>query len=364
MSSFTFHNVAIRAISAAVPDHTIKLDTSNPYVAKFVKQIGIKQVHLSITEQSPIDIGYVAINQALAHAGWTPEDLDLVIFDTQYPDFLGGTGDSCLLHHYLNLRQNCAVFDMTVGCAAFPYSLTVACSMMQGSDDIRKVALLNGDMFWWYKAKNKQELIAQNQHLFGDCTGVILLEKVNPGESPDIKTKLFAQGHGYMHLIDAPSFKNSWHCSTSKYRMPDGEIVETQPGHGFLYMNGAAINDFSTEIVVQSIKENFHDNIYNYDYYIFHQANKYILNSITSELNLDPEKVLFSLDQYGNTASASAINVICHKLNNIKAPVHVFNASFGIGLSWGFSEFTISPNTVRSIVSTDNKLTDHCITPL
>ena len=77
-------------------------------------------------------------------------------------------------------------------------------------------------------------------------------------------------------------------------------------------MNGMGIHEFSTGKVVDCIKEHYGAQIKDYDYYVFHQANKQILNAITTRLELDPSKVLVSLDQYGNTSAASALTTSPH----------------------------------------------------
>ena len=166
MSSFQFSHVALRGFAAATPDHLIKFDTSDRRVARFVKQMGIEQVHLSVTEQTAVDLGYVALQQALKQADWTSSDLDLVIFDTQSPDFLGGAGNAALIHHYFNLRPDCAAFDMSPGCAAFPYALTVACSMLQIPGDIntKRIAVIIGDI-QWSAYKDRETMLAQPHHL-------------------------------------------------------------------------------------------------------------------------------------------------------------------------------------------------------
>ena len=74
--------------------------------------------------------------------------------------------------------------------------------------------------------------------------------------------------------------------------------------------------------------------------------------------------MLISVDQYGNTSAASALTTICHNLHDLTRPAHIFNASFGIGLSWGFSEFVIEPGTVSTIISTDHHFTEHCLKPV
>ena len=148
MSTFSFAQLAIKCVAAAVPAHVHTFDQSSRRAARFSKQMGIDEVHISVTEQTALDLGYVALNSALEHVGWQPQDLDLIIFDTQTPDFRGAVGDSLLLHKYLQLKESCVVFDMTMGCAALPYLITVAGSLMNSSPDLHRAAILTGDSKW------------------------------------------------------------------------------------------------------------------------------------------------------------------------------------------------------------------------
>ena len=332
--------------------------------------MGIEQVHLSVTEQTAVDLGYVALQQDLKQADWTSSDLDLVIFDTQSPDFLGGSSNAALIHHYFNLREDCAAFDMSPGCAAFPYSLTVACSMLQGAVNMKRIAIFNGDI-QWFTYQDRESLLGQAQHLFGESAGVVLLEKVTPGTCPEIKTSLYANGHGYQYLFVAPAAHDAWHLNADQFVLPNGTTVDygrdTRGKNSnvfFSYMDGMAIHEFSTSKIVDCITKEIGEALYDYDYYVFHQANKQILATITERLQLDSAKVLVSIDKYGNTSAASALTTICHTLNHIERPAHIFNASFGVGLTWGFSDFVIEPGTVNAITPTPHHFTEHCLKPV
>lgn len=370
MSPFQYSNIALRGFAVATPDHLIKFDTSDRRTSKFVKQMGIAQVHLSITEQTTVDLGYVALNQALKQAGWEAQDLDLLLFDTQYPDFIGGAGNAILMHHYCNLREDCVVFDMNPGCAAFPYSLNTACSLLSSGSKTKRVALVNGDI-QWFGYYNREDLLTRSQHLFGETVGVVLLEKVEDASCPEIKISLGADGHGYKHLFVGPGGHDAWHLDADQFELPNGAILDygrnlqgEKSNIFFGYMDGMAIHEFSTVKIVDCIKQEVGAKLQDYDYYVFHQANKQILDAMTSRLELDPAKVLVSLDQYGNTGAASALTTICHTLNQLERPAHIFNASFGVGLTWGFSDFVIEPSTVSAIVPTAHHFTEHCLKPI
>ena len=94
MAHLTFPNIKIRAVAAAPPVYTQVVDTLDPFLAKFVAQMGISHRHISLTEQTALDLGYVALQQALDKAGWDKDELALVIFNNQTPDYCGGAGNA------------------------------------------------------------------------------------------------------------------------------------------------------------------------------------------------------------------------------------------------------------------------------
>ena len=328
MASYSFEHVAIRALATAVPDHVKTFDQSTPKVQRFVKQIGIEQVHISVSEQTPVDLGYVALNEALAQAGWAASCLDLVVFDTQTPDYMGGVGDGSFLHHYLDLREDCAVFDLSVGCAAFPYALSVACAQLSVASSIKRVAVVMGDSQWIYFA-NAEAIAQKKTMLVGEGVGVILLERV-ASEVPPIKIELYAQGHGYKSLSFHHGIKNAWRRAAA-YEMPDGGEMYLQGASCGTYMDGSDISDFAKVKICAEIKAHCAPTfVSDFDYYVFHQANQSILDEIAANLGLDSSKVPSSLKHFGNTYCASAILTMCDQLCGKQGPLHISDCPCGV----------------------------------
>lgn len=363
MPSFQFSNVAIKAIATAVPANIKKFDISNRQTARFVKQMGIEQVHISITEQTAVDLGYVALQQALDKVGWSASDLDMLIVNTQTPDFIGGAGNAALLHHYMKLNENCGILDTSAGCAAVPHVLSIAGSVLESQSHVNRIAAVIGDIQWMSYC-NPEHIESTDHMLFGESVGVVLLEKQK--HAPELEIKLFADGDGYKYLMILNGVKNLWHQNGTEVQMPDGaRFTSNFSGKMWhIYMNGIAIHEFSTGRVCDCIKEYYGSKLNNYDYIVFHQANKQIINTLTSNLNLDASKVLSSIANYGNNSGASPLVAICDHLYDIKDSVHIFNASFGIGLTWGFVDFILNPDVVCPIVYTDHVFKEHACVPV
>lgn len=361
MSSFSFEQISIKAVAAAVPAHVHTFDQNSRRAQRFSQQMGIDEVHISLTEQTSLDLGYVALTSALEHVAWSAQELDLVVFNTQSPDFRGGVGDSLLLHKYLNLREDCAVFDLPVGCAALPYLMAVAGSMMSCAHDIKKVAILAGDTKWM-QYQNPEEISAKAIHLSGEGSGVMLLERNNESV-PSLSVEIFSQGKGYLNLFNLPSLKNAWHRS-EEYILPDGAHWNVGSSDSKNYMNGMAIHEFVTQEVCSRLKERWGTKLPNYDFYAFHQANQQILNSLCTSLGLPPERMLSSLKHYGNTSTASVFITLCDHATELKEGGHIFSASYGMGFTWGFIDLVLPPNAVLPIVPTGHRFTEHMLQPV
>lgn len=361
MSTFSFSNLAIKAVAAAVPAYVHTFAPNSRRAARFSKQMGIEQVHISLTEQTSLDLGYVALKDALAHVGWAPDELDLLVFNTQSPDLRGGVGNSHLLHKYFKLKESCAVFDLTVGCAALPYLLSVVGSLACCASDINKIAILSGDTKWM-QYQSPEEIKASPVQLSGEGTGVMLLERVSA--APPLKIELYAQGQGYLHLFNLPSLKNSWQRSED-YVLPDGAHWHVGPLDNRNYMNGMAIHEFVTGKICDQLKSYFTQvDPAMFDYFAFHQANGQILSALCTKLGLAPERMLSSLKHYGNTSGASVLVTLSANADKLNDGAHIFSASYGMGLAWGFIEFTLPPHAVLPVSTTELCLTEHQLKPV
>ena len=123
-----------------------------------------------------------------------------------------------------------------------------------------------------------------------------------------------------------------------------GKYVEDDEGHiwydDYLYMNGGAIFNFTLDAVpamMKEILENNHMGIDEIDYYLFHQANKFMLNTIRKVCMLPQEKFYVNLTETGNTVSSTILIGLknCMEKQFIQAGYKVMITGFGVGLSWG-----------------------------
>lgn len=367
MALLHFNNVGIAALTVAVPDFIQKINT-NPefvyaaYARNFIKKMGIRQRHISLTEQTCTDLGYAAIIKALNKAKWKSESIDALIFLSQTPDFNPGTGNSFMLLNHLGLSGDILAFDITLGCSSFPYGLSVCSSLLQ-QNGINRIAMVCGDTQWSFTT-NKESLLQEGVFIFGEGTAVLLLEN-EYNKSIDIA--LHSDGKGYKYLYNpCAGSRNNWRHGRMIH-LDDGTQVPVLPAKSGTYMDGVEITAFSTNTVVSSIKDflaNIKMDINSYDGLILHQANKQIINAIARKLDTKNIDVPISLDRYGNTSGASVLLTIADAYaNKGNREIDLCIAAYGIGLSWGVASLRINSDKIEPIFTCSERFEEGFIDP-
>lgn len=363
MALLHFENIVIAALAGALPEHVQKIDMDprHPraaYITSFVKQTGVRQRHVSITEQTATDLGYTALRKALDRAGWEANSLDGLIFLTQTPDFNNATGNAFVLHNHLGLNQDTLAFDIAQGCASFPYGLSVCAALLQ-QPHIRRLAMVSGDTFWPMYS-SAEDLLADSTFLIGEGSTALLLEKK---ESLPIDISLHSDGSGY-HFLYHPlaGVRNAWRSVPGI--MPNGEVYEG----GGSYMDGMEITSFATMRVVDSIKGFLGElgkGLDNYDGLVLHQANRQIVKTMARRLKVDMDKVPTTMECLGNTNGASVtLTMVDAYADCKKERLNLLISAFGIGLSWGVVSLTIDPSVIVPMLTCSNRFEDDFLKPV
>jgi len=351
MAYFQFHNIRIAAISAAVPQQIISVDSfANQFgaekVARFKESTGVKQFRKTAEHQTASDLCYAAAENIINQKNVVRDDIGALVFVAHSADYRR-PATACVLHKRLRLNKNCVAFDISLGCSAFVYGLQTVCALMQSSD-INKALLLVGETLT-KMTHPKDQSVAM---LFGDAGSAILLEKT---DSPsEIKGILKTDGTGYQNIIaPAGGFRNM-NASHDDILFEDGNIRT-------LYntiMQGENVFSFSITDVPRTIKEFLaiaNTTIDSYDCIALHQANRFILQSIAKKFKIDIEKMPICLDKYGNTSAAAIPLLLCDSYgsNNDKKTIHTLMCGFGVGLSWGVCSATINIVDILPVIETD-----------
>ncbi len=350
MANLSFKNVRFAALACAVPANVqkISLDPADPRVAyhkSFIRQIGISKRHISVTGQTCTDTGYIAAKAAIEKAGLKSSDIDVIIFMSQTPDFNAGASNSFLLHNRLNMRQDAFAFDITLACSSFNFGLSVCCGYLQ-QENIHRVLMVSGDT-QWSLYKNKEQLESEECFLGGEATTALILDDEGNDE---IKLSLFSNGSGYKYLFGpTEGERNKW--DQFYFAINDGEKDRMINGR---YMDGVEITSFATTTVSDSLinfMKSIGTAVHDYDALVLHQANKQIVKTIGRRVGFSSDNVPMSLDEYANTDGASIPVTIIHAFkDSSQDKLHFLTAGFGTGLSWGLSDFYLSPSIIVPVI--------------
>jgi 3-oxoacyl-[acyl-carrier-protein] synthase III len=329
----TVEHISIRAITACVPKHigrTIEYDHISPEEQDlFVKTTGIKERRIASSATTCSDLCLSAAKDLL-EKNTGNEDIDVLIFVSQSPDyFLPAT--AVILQEKLKLKKECIAFDVNLGCSGYVYGLSIVSNFLQ-SGQLKKALLLVGD-----KSSISTSYTDKSSYpLFGDAGTATLLE-YDPEAKP-WHFNLQSDGSGKTAIIIEHGHSRHPYDSSSDIE------IEIEPGitrtKKHLALNGLDIFNFALKEVgpnINALLEKSGIAKEKIDYFILHQANKLINESVRKKLKVEVEKVPYSIDVFGNTSSASIPLTMCYKLKDeLKSkPLTLLLSGFGVGYSWG-----------------------------
>jgi 3-oxoacyl-[acyl-carrier-protein] synthase-3 len=327
---FQTNGVSIVAISACVPSNEVA-NNQYPYHTdlenkQFIQTTGIERRRIINNQQTASDLCFFSAEKILNELASDRSQIQVLIFVSQTPDYTIPC-TATILQDRLGLPKSTLAFDINLGCSGYVYGLSVISSLLEKIGGL--ALLLVGDASsTCINQKDKS-----TAPLFSDAGSATLLKKDNnarpflfhlqsDGAGFDA---IISQDGGARHPIQEASFLLD---STTGRRPID------------MHLDGIRVFNFSRKEVVPNVQEllaHFSYNKDSVDYFVFHQANKLMNDTIAKKLDLPESKVPQSLKLLGNTGAASIPVTI---VNNLKANLHLQNATtvlagFGVGLSWG-----------------------------
>lgn len=334
MSYFSFLNVAIKGIAAAVPKNKVKNavpGTPNyEEMLKFVTVTGVEERRSTMTLTAS-DLCCKAAENLLNELGWKHNEVDAIVFVSEGRDY-AIPSTSSLLQAKLNLSKETYCVDLTLGCSGWVYGLNYASSLLT-KGQMKKVLLLAGG--------SKQIEGVPPVNLFGHAGSATALEYEEGNEG--CLFNFGTDGSRYNSIIvpDGACRNlltiNSW----DNLSFEDG-----QEKNGLqLSMKGLNVFSFSVKEVPKSIidlAEHFGTDYRDCDYLVLHQANKIINETIMKTLHYSKEKCPFSIYKFGNTSSASIpLTIVTNLKGKVENRTTKFLCSgFGVGFSWGSTMFS------------------------
>ena len=323
----------IKAISYYLPE---KVVTNEELVKEFpewsvdkvAQKVGVESRHLAAKGETAGDLAEKAARKLFEEYKILPESIDFLMLCTQSPDyFLPST--ACVLQDKLGIPTSAGAFDYNLGCSGCIYGMAMAKGLI-AAGIAKNVLLLTAETYNKYLHPSDKS----NRSIFGDGAAACLISTDGFAEIGEFS--LGTDGSGANHLI----------VKTGATRQKDasGKYVEDEEGHiwydDYLYMNGGAIFNFTLDAVPAMMKEILMRNLMdkdNIDFYVFHQANKFMLNTIRKVCVLPKERFYVNLANTGNTVSSTVLIGLkdCLEKELITSGMRVMISGFGVGLSWG-----------------------------
>ena len=331
MAFLSFNDVGINGVSACVPKNIRKNKDLEDLLGKdelnkVIKSIGIQEMRHVDNGVTPSDLCYEAALTLIEDLKIDKSDIDLVLFLSQNGDFkIPATSPS--LQHRLGLPKTTACIDLTLACSGYVYALSTAYAYAS-QPTINKVLLLVGEAFSQI-VSDKDKV---NAPLYGDAGTATIISKGDFGES---QFNLYSDGSGF-EAVQIPAGGARCPSTSETVKSRDMEKGNSRTLHQ-LYMDGLDVFNFTLKVVPSSIKEALtksNNNNGTIDYFLFHQANKFMIDFFRKKLKIAEDKVPISLDKFGNVSSATIPLTIVTRLKDKIENKKLLLSGFGAGLSW------------------------------
>lgn len=299
-------------------------------VKKIEDKTGISMRHISGERECSSDLGVAAARKLFASGVVKPEEIDYLLFCTQSPDYFLPT-TACIVQDSLGIPLHAGALDFNLGCSGFIYGLGLAKGLVE-TEQATTLLLITAETY--SKFINPRDKSVRT--LFGDAAAATLI-RAEEGNDEAIGPFVFGtDGRGARNLI-VPS--GGMRCRTGA-----GEAEQDNDGNwrstADLYMNGAELFDFAMHAVPDSINRllgKTGEAICDYDLFVFHQANRYMLDHLRKVLHIPQERFCIAMAECGNTVSSTIPIALKHAIQDsrLRAGCRVMLVGFGVGYSWG-----------------------------
>lgn len=343
---YIFKNTKIKGISCVCGNKKINIDDeicyykSEKVLERLKKSIGFNTRYIVSDNITTFDLCKKATEILLEKSKLTPQDFDAIISVTQTPDYKM-PGNAHLIHKAFGFAEDCIALDIELGCSGFIYGLFQAFLFAENS--AKRILLLNGDtLSKIINIKNRTDA-----PIFGDCGCATIIE-----HTKEINTSYFllkSDGSGYDLMIQKAG--GAKYPCNSKTREPKIDKSGNEYCDEDFYMSGGDVFTFTLTKQPELLKELLdysNTNKEDIDYFIFHQANTFIVDNIARTSELPNEKVLNeTFKYYGNQSGASIPATICFESSkrSFKNKSLILQG-YGIGLSWGGTKINLDEDVI------------------
>ena len=342
MSVSHFRHVKVTGMKTVIPEHYIDIDDELQYfdnnpkkLARQKKMIGYGRRYIADDRTTVTDLACDAAKKLMAEMSIKPEDVGMLIFVNQKPDFPEPC-DANLAHGRLDLPKTTPALDINLGCSGYIYAMLTAHAMIE-SGAVRSCLLLAGDMC----GRSNDQTNRKSAPVFGDAASATYLEYSDAVRSAALV--MGADGKGWnkiVHPFGGMRLPHDEKTLAMRFEDVSGAMVNVNQG----VMKGEDVFAFTMEVAPRLIIDTLsaagwtNDDV---DLFSIHLANKQILDMIITKAGIPVEKTptdVFS--KYANNSTSSVVTVLCDQAEHSLGKVIL--VAFGIGLSWGGAALDIS----------------------
>jgi len=322
----------IKSISVYLPENKLTNDDLNRQfptwdAQKISNKTGITERRIARKDEFVSDMAVKAGNKLFTEFSVSKDSIDFILLCTQNPDYFLPT-TACIVQDRLGISKNCGALDFNLGCSGFVYGLALAKGLLI-SGSAKNILLITSEVY----SKQMNINDKSNRSIFGDAATASLISVENEGQS--FGDFIFGtDGSGFDNLI----------VRNGAMRHPELDTKDEFDGEDFvkndsnLYMNGQEIFKFCTREIPKLVNNTLFKNnldMDQIDLFVFHQANKYMLDYLKRKLNIPDEKFFLFFENIGNTVSSTIPIALKSAMENnkIKKGSKVLIAGFGVGYS-------------------------------
>lgn len=354
MAYLQFDGVGIAALAAAVPKRVIK---NREYTEVFTKEeaeeivekTGIEERRFADENTCSSDLCLAAAEKLITDNNIDKEDIDLLVFISQTPDYRM-PATSVTLQHRLGLPNKTIAFDINLGCSAFIYGLSVVYGMMERSN-LKKALLLDGET----RSKVYSPRDRRSAFLFGDGGVAALIER-----DPKFGKSTFSLNsdgsRADLIMIPAGGYRKMSSAETVVEKVVDefGNMRSDEQG----YMRGGDVFNFVIREIPRDIKNTLAltgKTVDDFDYVVFHQANNFINSYIMKKMKLVAAKIPSTIAKFGNTSSVSVpLTIVSELKGKLDGKKDLLLSAFGVGMTWATGVVPFVDCKISEIVEVEN----------
>jgi len=328
---------AIASIEYYLPDQVVTTQNLSEQfpdwtVAKIDDKTGIRERHIAAAGECASDLAVRAARKLFESGVCGPADIDYILLCTQSPDYFLPT-TACLIQDRLGIPTSAGALDFNLGCSGFVYGLGLAQGLIE-TGQARTVLLLTAETY----SKHLHSHDRSVRTIFGDAAAATLVRGME-GERSYLGPYVYGtDGRGGENLIVPTGGMRKPRSTESAQPITDANgNVRSQDN---LFMSGAEIFNFTLAEVpstVYRLLERSGLTLDEIDLFVFHQANRYMLEHLRKRMKISASKFYISMSHCGNTVSSTIPIALYHALNEgrLKSGRCAMLVGFGVGYSWG-----------------------------